>query len=147
MITCGQVPSVPWYVLEGFNTMRSAPRSASKVLLQIYLETWSLRWERPSAEEHIWHFNSMTSPFLLFFSLFIHSLCLFLFIIFFLQTKRRLRAYIKFWPICTIWYINCGRPVPFFIFYSFAFLNLIIHLSPTTWTEWHHLGLHLIIPT
>ncbi len=63
MITCGQVPSVPWYDPVGFNTMRSAP----DVLLQIYLETWSLRWERPSTEEHIWHYNSMTSPFFFFF--------------------------------------------------------------------------------
>lgn len=66
MITCGQVPSVSSYGPEGFNRMRSAPHSAPEVLMQIYLETWSLRWERPSTEEHIWRYNSMTSPFFCF---------------------------------------------------------------------------------
>lgn len=141
MITCGQVPSVPWYAPEGFHTMRSALHLASDVLLQIYLETWSLRWERPSDEEHIWHYNSMTSPF---FFLFLFLSVQPRFAVFLFVLKRGSSACIKFCLAFTIWCIDLcsvARPQPFILELS-STSSFISHppleLNDITW------GLHLI---
>lgn len=147
MITCGQVPSVSWFDPEGLNTMRSAPHWASEVLRQIYLETRSLRWERPSAEEHIWHYNSMTSSFLPFFCFSSFSLSLSPLYQCFYELREDLGLVLSSGTLSISDPSTVADHNHFFIFYSCAFLNFIIHLSPTTWTEWHHLGLDLIIST
>ncbi len=65
------------------------------------------RDERPLTEEHIWHYNSMTSPFFLFFvSLHSASLCHFPLYKFFLQTKQGSSAFMKFWLSLSIWCID-----------------------------------------
>lgn len=129
MITCGQVPSVPSYGPEGFNTMRSA----SDILLQIYLETWSLRWEKPLAEEHIWHYNSMTSPFFLFFFSCIQPLCCFP-LCQFLLPKWGSSACFKFCLTLSIWCMDLCSAADHNYFYSCAFLSP--HHSSLT----HHLN-------
>lgn len=137
IITCGQVPFVSWYSPGGFNTMRSAPDSASDIRLQIYLET--LGWGTYLAQE----LNDIT-----FFCFFPFSLSLFFFLfVNFLLPKWGSSAWIKIWLTLTIWCMDLRSVAGhnhLNLFYSCTFLNLI-HFSPTTWTEWHHLGLHLII--
>lgn len=136
MITCGQVPSVLSYVPEGFNTMRSA----SDVLLQIYLETWSLRWETLGWGTYLaLQLNDITF-FAFFVSLHSASLsrCLCCFpLCYFLLPKWGSSACIKFWLTLSIWCTDLCSVADhnhFYLFYSCAFLNP--HHSSLT----HHLN-------
>lgn len=113
---------------------------APTVPLQIHLETWSSRWERPSAKESIWHYNSMTSPFFrLFFWVALQS-APFLYI----------SSLSYFAPLMRSWmlainsgllsqsdvqtFLFCGRPQPFFsLLFSHSPKLLIHHTQYLNW--------------
>lgn len=140
IITCGQVPFASWYSPGGFKTMRSAP----DVLLQSYLETWSLGWETlgwgtflaPGPNDITFLFLSI-QPLFAFFPFFVN----------FLLCKWGSSACMRIWLTLTTWWMDLrfvSRRNHFYLLYTCSFLNHI-HFSPTTWTPWHHLGLLLII--
>lgn len=61
VIVWGQVSFLTRYSSGGHEK-----HSTQDILQQIFLETWYLGWEGPSAKEHFWHNLSMTSSFLFF---------------------------------------------------------------------------------
>lgn len=100
----GQFPFAPWHSPEGLNVMRSASDSALDVL-QIYLETWSLR-ETLSWGTHLeLALNDITS-FALFSFKFRLSLLFSLLCQLFYSPNRRSSACIRLCLTLLIWYMD-----------------------------------------